>query len=277
MHQAGGTAHAKQQTAMRCRGSLQLLRASDRQANNAGKRKATAAHHSLWRSSQLFFRRSCACQPRPAAWRQQQLERQAEPSGGRRRRRRRREQRRRRRRREQDPNRSAPVVGSFSSSLGGSTMSSSRPRSEVEVCRAAPQRCSSVGSEACSGRNSAMAVCCCGWGCVRGLRSACKVVERVRCKSARAGALGAEPMVSAVDLAPAPGNAVSSKQAVHGRSPAQRAPIVPIGAAKRATAHWDRIRRNCACQGRQQRCRRWRAGPPASLQRARVPGEDSRP
>ena len=71
--------------------------------------------------------------------------------------------RQQRRRRGQDPNRSAPVDGSFSSSLGGSTMSSSRPRREVEVCRAAPQRCSSVGSEACSGRNSAMAACRCRW------------------------------------------------------------------------------------------------------------------
>ena len=60
--------------------------------------------------------------------------------------------------RRQDPKPDAPVVGCTASSLGGSTTSSSRPRSEVEVEKAAPLRCSSVGSDCCRQRTSAMAM-----------------------------------------------------------------------------------------------------------------------
>lgn len=49
-----------------------------------------------------------------------------------------------------------PDVGGFASSLGGSTMSSSRPRRLVEVVKAAPARCSRLGSESCSDLMSAM-------------------------------------------------------------------------------------------------------------------------
>ena len=121
---------------------------------------AAATHQSLCRSSQLFFRRSAACQDRPAP---KQVERECEhgqtdlpPLT----RRRSPPPHRRRLHARPHPIPGAPVDGGLASSLGGSTISSSRPRRLVEVVKAAPERCSRVGSDCCKHRTN-MPGCCC--------------------------------------------------------------------------------------------------------------------
>lgn len=105
--------------------------------------RGSGTHQSLCRSSQLFCRRSDASQARPAT-QQAGVDRSEDWPGTARGRTTARRHRLK----------VVPVVAGLSSSLGGSTMSSSRPLCAAELCRAAAERGSRAGTSCCSDRTS---------------------------------------------------------------------------------------------------------------------------